>query len=318
MGTMESPQPSPVPPTPSTLADLQRDPAAAPPDGRGTLPIAVSRTRTFDTPEFAGMTFLEVEAKTALNKVKGMPFPWSINPYRGCSHACSYCLAGDTPILMADGRTKPLVDLRAGDRVYGTSRQGRYRRYVTTEVLDHWATTKPAYRVTLTDGTRLVASGDHRFLTHRGWKHVVGDDHGANRRPHLTVNDVLPGTGAFAEPPKESREYRLGYLCGMIRGDGHLGSYSYERVGRAHGDVHRFRLALVDDEPLERTRRYLSDVGIRTQPFAFTAATPNRKPLRAITTSAREAVEHIGQLIAWPEGPPPSADWCKGFLAGIF
>jgi len=96
MGTMESPQPSPVPPTPSTLADLQRDPAAAPPDGRGTLPIAVSRTRTFDTPEFAGMTFLEVEAKTALNKVKGMPFPWSINPYRGCSHACTYCFARPT------------------------------------------------------------------------------------------------------------------------------------------------------------------------------------------------------------------------------
>src|SRR5680860_1233725 len=79
MGTMESPQPSPVPPTPSTLADLQRDPAAAPPDGRGTLPIAVSRTRTFDTPEFAGMTF-----------------PWSINPYRGCSHACTYCFARPT------------------------------------------------------------------------------------------------------------------------------------------------------------------------------------------------------------------------------
>jgi DNA repair photolyase len=39
------------------------------------------------------MTFLEVEAKTALNRVRGMPFPWSINPYRGCSHACSYCFA---------------------------------------------------------------------------------------------------------------------------------------------------------------------------------------------------------------------------------
>jgi DNA repair photolyase len=39
------------------------------------------------------MRFLEVEAKSALNRVRGMPFPWSINPYRGCSHACSYCFA---------------------------------------------------------------------------------------------------------------------------------------------------------------------------------------------------------------------------------
>ena len=43
-----------------------------------------------------------------------------------------------------------------------------------TTVLAHWQTVKPAYRVTLADGTQLIASGDHRFLTERGWKHVTG------------------------------------------------------------------------------------------------------------------------------------------------
>ncbi len=52
--------------------------------------------RTFDTPEFAGMTFLEVTTKSALNRVRGMPFPWSVNPYRGCGHACAYCFARPT------------------------------------------------------------------------------------------------------------------------------------------------------------------------------------------------------------------------------
>lgn len=78
-----------------SLADLQRDPAA-PAGGPAGLPLRIERTRTFDTPEFAGMTFLEVESKTALNRVRGMPFDWSINPYRGCSHACSYCFARPT------------------------------------------------------------------------------------------------------------------------------------------------------------------------------------------------------------------------------
>jgi DNA repair photolyase len=78
------------------MADLQRDPAAAPAPVPATLPLAVDRVRTFDTPEFAGMTFLEVQAKSALNKVSGMPFEWSVNPYRGCSHACSYCFARPT------------------------------------------------------------------------------------------------------------------------------------------------------------------------------------------------------------------------------
>ncbi|GAB2524716.1 Rv2578c family radical SAM protein [Paramicrobacterium agarici] len=55
--------------------------------------------RSVQTPEFAGMTFHEVLAKSALNRVPGgseMPFGWTINPYRGCSHACTYCFARPT------------------------------------------------------------------------------------------------------------------------------------------------------------------------------------------------------------------------------
>ncbi|QJU54541.1 Rv2578c family radical SAM protein [Herbiconiux sp. KACC 21604] len=68
-----------------------------------TLPglAAVSGlVRSVQTPEFAGITFHEVLAKSALNHVPGtskaMPFAWTINPYRGCSHACVYCFARPT------------------------------------------------------------------------------------------------------------------------------------------------------------------------------------------------------------------------------
>ncbi|MGW7254361.1 Rv2578c family radical SAM protein [Streptomyces sp. NPDC054834] len=56
-------------------------------------------TRTFDTPEFAGITFHEVRARSILNRVPGasrMPFEWTVNPYRGCTHACVYCFARKT------------------------------------------------------------------------------------------------------------------------------------------------------------------------------------------------------------------------------
>ena len=52
--------------------------------------------RSVTTPEFAGVTFHEVAAKSALNKVpeaSGMPFRWTVNPWRGCTHACFYCYA---------------------------------------------------------------------------------------------------------------------------------------------------------------------------------------------------------------------------------
>ena len=97
------------------------------------LPLfdAPATVRTFDSPEFRDVTFYEVEAKSILNRVPAasrMPFEWTINVYRGCSHACSYCLRGETPILMADGRTQTARRRRAGDTIYGTVRDGAYRR----------------------------------------------------------------------------------------------------------------------------------------------------------------------------------------------
>ncbi|MFF3686105.1 Rv2578c family radical SAM protein [Streptomyces sp. NPDC002187] len=56
-------------------------------------------TRTFDTPEFRGIIFHEIRARSILNRVPGasrMPFEWTVNPYRGCTHACVYCFARKT------------------------------------------------------------------------------------------------------------------------------------------------------------------------------------------------------------------------------
>jgi len=276
-----------------------------------------STTRTFDAPEAMGMRFHEVEARSALNRVPGrsLPFNWTVNPYRGCSHACTYCADGDTPILMSDGSHRPLRDLRAGDSIYGTARIGNYRRYVVTQVLAHWTTRKPAYRVTLEDGTELVASGDHRFLSDRGWKHVTGAEHGRRRRPHLTMSSELMGVGAFTATTAETHAYRRGYLAGMIRGDGHVGSYAYERFERRR-DVHRFRLALADGEALSRAQTFFAGAGMPTTSFAFSAGNERLRPVMAIRSSARESVNRVRELIAWPTSPEP--DWTSGFLAGIF
>lgn len=71
-------------------------------DAPGALPGLGSLrglVRSVQTPEFAGITFHEVLAKSALNRVPGahaLPFGWTINPYRGCSHACVMCFARQT------------------------------------------------------------------------------------------------------------------------------------------------------------------------------------------------------------------------------
>jgi hypothetical protein len=133
----------------------------------------------------------------------------------GCTHACTYCLAGDTPVLLADGRTRPIADLVAGEEVFGTSGG----RFAVTRVLAHWRTTRPAYRLTLADGTRVVAGGDHRFLTDEGWRHLTPGRCGdGEERPHLVKGSCLVGTGRFAAPPAHLPDYRRGYLWGAVRG----------------------------------------------------------------------------------------------------
>ncbi len=275
--------------------------------------------RRFDAPEALETRFYEVRAKSVLNRVpeaSQMPFRWTINPYRGCSHACVYCLGPETRILMSDGRSRRIADLEVGDRIYGTERRGSYRRFVATDVLDKWSSIKPAYVVTLEDGNEIIASADHRFLTRRGWKHVVGAQHGPMQRPHLTIGGRLLGPGGCVASPVVDDDYRRGYLCGMIRGDGHLGSYSYERPGRRRGNVYRFRLALADTEALDRSHEYLSMFGVTVSAFDFAVASGAHRAMGAIRTQSRAHVERIEQLIRWPI--LPGISWMKGFLAGIF
>ncbi|PWW24307.1 intein/intein [Geodermatophilus normandii] len=260
------------------------------------MPSLRGLLRSVEVPEFPGVTMHEVLCRSALNPVpeaSRMPFSHTINPYRGCLHQCVYCLAGDTRILMADGRQRPIAALRVGDRVIGTERRGTHRYYVETEVLAHWGTVKPAHRVTLADGTELLASGDHRFLTRRGWRHVTGTTSGRGRRPHLTTDDELMGFGRTGTSPVVRAEYRRGHLAGTVRGDGHLGVHRQERPGRAHGDDHRFGLALVDDEGPDRAQAYLAAEGIRTPRLGVADAVGNRRPLPAIRTSAAAAVGRI-------------------------
>jgi DNA repair photolyase len=102
-----------------TLFPAERRDVALPLIERGAV------TRTFDTPGFRGMTFYEVQAKSVVNRVpeaSRMPFRWTINPYRGCQHACIYCYARQSHSYLeldsgADFDTKVVVKVNAPELV---------------------------------------------------------------------------------------------------------------------------------------------------------------------------------------------------------
>lgn len=229
------------------------------------------------------------------NDSPDIPFEQSINPYRGCEHGCIYCLAGDTRILMANGSTRLLEEIQAGDVIVGTARSEGERRYVKTQVLAHWSVIKPAYRIHLEDGTELIAGGDHRFLTDQGWQFVVPGAHGATRREHLSAHSRLMGTGAFAASQEHSSDYRAGYLCG---------------VTRSHG------LALCRTQAVERAQAFLQQSSVETERFSVRASAGSQHPIQAAWTQARLNMALVRELIAPRASPTPG--WQAGLLAGIY
>ena len=209
-----------------------------------------------------------------------MPFRWTINPYRGCSHACIVLPRGDTPILMArrtdqaarrrprrrprlrhrsprslpplrgDGGARPLVDDQAGlpRHVGGRDGADRERRSPVPD--------------------RPGVEARHRRRS------------GADQRPHLTLNDEHGRDRAVRRGrPEDWPDYRRGYLCGLIRGDGHLASYRYESPRGAGSTVHRFRLALTDLEALGACQALPAGGARRDRPRSSPSATP-RAPVR--------------------------------------
>src|SRR5687768_16597014 len=77
--------------------------------------------------------YIETTCKAALNRVRGMVFNWSLNPYRGCVHGCHYCYARATHAYYgmnagADFETKIVVKTNFPDALRAELRRPSWRR----------------------------------------------------------------------------------------------------------------------------------------------------------------------------------------------
>jgi DNA repair photolyase len=92
--------------------------------------------RHFDAPEAVDTRFYEVQAKSILNRVpeaSQMPFRWTVNPYRGCAHACTYCFARPTHEYLELGAGRDfereiVVKVNAPERLRAELGRSRWQR----------------------------------------------------------------------------------------------------------------------------------------------------------------------------------------------
>ena len=140
--------------------NLKLDDTPAGPGPASRAPALFERgavTRTFDTPGFRGITFYEIHARSIINKVptaSRVPFRWTINPYRGCSHSCVYCFARNTHTYLdldagLDFNSKIIVKINAAElaRKELTARRWRAEHVAMGTNVDCYQRAEGRYRL---------------------------------------------------------------------------------------------------------------------------------------------------------------------------
>jgi len=237
-------------------------------------------------------------------------FQWNV--FCGCEFNCRYCLDPNTLILMRDLSEKRIKDLIIGDKIVGIEERENLAPIVTEAiVLSKWITRRKSFKIELEDGTSLICSASHRWLTNRGWKYTIGSMSGKNKRPYLTLNNKIRKIYDINDKfihLEETKSYKKGYLSGMIYGDGSLCVKSIEEQQKKYGH-YSFRLALKDIEPLKRCEQYLSDFNIIVRWREF------NETMKSIYITDKKRYFRIKKTITINF---ENKEFLRGFVSGFF
>lgn len=235
-----------------------------------------------------------------------------------------YCLPSDAPVLMADLTEKPIGQVKAGDKVVGWSRlPARYRqdtepnrRLVESEVLDILKRESVLQEVELEDGTCIVCTPDHRWLNGRG-------EHGNSELEYSEAHTGrLGGRGRgcasrivkiFRPPTPQysGDDYSLGYLLGLMRGDGWCSQVIHEKHEPFRNKISRgikrssVGVATKDIECIDRAENYMKHFGLNPRRYLADG-------LYRLESSKSESYEFVSRIKLETDAQ------FAGFLGGIY
>ena len=164
----------------------------------------------------------ETLAKTIVNPVKGMRFSWSISPYRGCIHACTYCYARASHTFLGydpgeDFEKEIVVKVNAPDLLRREIRHPRLRHQlmIMGTVSDPYQPAEHHYRLTRQLLRSLDQAGNPTHITTKSTtvvqdRSLLGDmARRAGCAVNFTVTTLDPDLARLLEPRAPSPQQRL-------------------------------------------------------------------------------------------------------------
>lgn len=246
---------------------------------------------------------LDLRKNKAMSPVEsGMPISAiTIDLTKKCNLACKYCNVAGTPILMKDLTYKKIEELIKGDEVIGftTPKELGKHTHFTPSIIEGTAEREAdVVDVVTTNGT-FRCTPDHKWFNGR---HYVPAKVGMNI--HYVSDPVYFD---------ETNEYRKGYIHGAMEGDANSteGKHIY-KSGPQEGNTntyHHFRLALNDQEPLDRIEEYLSVLEWPSMnTFEYT------EKMNGLRSGRKDLFQLCQGLIS----EDSSLEYVRGWMAGIF
>ena len=234
-----------------------------------------------------------------------------------CNAACRYCLSGNTKIRMADFSEKDIKDISVGDKILAFNEymepDSKGTRIYESTVTKIFHRKSNVIKITFDNGESIITTRNHPFLTRRD---ISG------KYDYAPAERMVVGRNAFCleYPQKEyfvkDENYMIGYLVGCILGDGSLKSYIYASRGKS--PEYKFRIAVKDDEMIERCSEYFKYFDINFYMKKFKISTKYNLVKDAIFSNKKETFCNIKNLIDSNFRKNKSEGYYRGFLAGIY
>lgn len=169
-----------------------------------------------------------------------------------CNFKCDFCLAKGTKILNENFLSKNIEDIKCGDIIIGFNEK---KLLTKTKVLATFQREADVYEITTTKG-KIITTDKHPFMNHEG-KWITIQQILKNNKIQTFRNNIrfLSNFVDF----KENDDYKLGYINGILQGDGNVGKTIFKEKRRinTYTEHQWISLRVKDIEIINRYKKYL-------------------------------------------------------------